>query len=333
MDKTTRKMLGAAAAHPNIAFIKYWGNIDDDLRLAANDSISMNLAALETATSVEFIEDDSLASDQLFINDTRIVQDAFDRVSKFIDIARNMAGIDLPAKVESFTNFPMGAGIASSAAAFAALSLATAEAAGLEYSPEFLSRYARRGSGSACRSIPSGFVEWKAGNTDETSYATSFADVTHWNLVDCIAIIDEDHKPVGSTAGHALAQTSVLQQARLDDTPRRFEACKQAILDKDFERFAEVVEQDSTIMHAVMMTSNPSLFYWAPTSVHLMKVIPNLRRSGIPVCFTLDAGPNVHAITTQDYAKTVEETLHSVDGVKTVIKSKVGGGTHLRIKK
>ena len=333
MDKDNRKLLGAAAAHPNIAFIKYWGNIDDDLRLAANDSISMNLAALETATSVEFVEDGSLASDQLFINDTRIVQGALDRVSHFIDIARNMAGIDLPVKVESFTNFPMGAGIASSAAAFAALALATAEAAGLDYSPEFLSRYARRGSGSACRSIPGGFVEWRAGKTDEDSFATSFADVTHWDLVDCIAIINEDHKPVGSTAGHALAQTSILQQARLDDTPRRFEVCKKAILDKDFEKFAEVVEQDSTVMHAVMMTSNPPLFYWAPPSLHLMKAIPEWRRSGIPVCFTLDAGANVHAITTQDYEKTVEEALESINGLKSVLKSKVGGGTHLRIKK
>ncbi|MEE4195661.1 MAG: diphosphomevalonate decarboxylase [Anaerolineae bacterium] len=330
---TEKKLFGAAAAHPNIAFIKYWGNIDDEMRLAANDSISMNLAALETCTSVEFVQDGSIDKDTLMINDTRIVQDALNRVSKFLDIAREKTSIHLPARVISVSNFPMGTGIASSAAAFAALAMAASEAAGLPYSSEFLSRYARRGSGSACRSIPGGFVEWKAGATDETSYATSFADVTHWDLVDCIAIISEEHKSVGSTAGHAAASTSPLQTARLADSARRFQACRQAILDQDFSAFAEVVEQDSTMMHSVMMTSNPPLFYWAPASLHLMKVIPQWRRNGIPVCYTLDAGANVHAITTQAYAKTVEESLLAVHGVKSVQKSNPGGGTHLCIKK
>ena len=215
---TTLKMTGAATAHPNIAFIKYWGNIDQELRLAANDSISMNLGNLETMTSVEFLQDGSIEADELYINGTRIVQVALDRVSNFLDITRKKAGINLPACVKSITTFPMGAGIASSAAAFAALAMAASEAAGLDYSTETLSRYARRGSGSACRSIPGGFVEWKAGPTDETSFAASFADVTHWNLEDCIAIINEEHKPVGSTTGHALAPSSPLQEARIADT-------------------------------------------------------------------------------------------------------------------
>lgn len=329
---TTKKLIGTAIAHPNIAFIKYWGNIDDDFRLPANDSISMNLESLETRTTVEFIEDGSISTDKLMINNENIVQDALDRVSNFVDITREKSGIHLPARITSLTNFPMGAGIASSAAAFAALAMAASEAAGLDLSTEDLSRYARRGSGSASRSIPGGYVEWKAGNTDETSFASSFADATYWDLVDCIAIINEEHKPVGSTVGHSLAWNSPFQQSRIDDTQRRFELCKQAILDKDFGTFADIVELDSNMMHAVMMTSDPPLFYWAPTSLHLMKVVPEWRRSGIPVCYTLDAGANVHAITTKGYAHIVNQSLQAITGVKSVIQSNAGGKTHLLLK-
>ena len=318
-----------AIAHPNIAFIKYWGNTNNDLRLAANDSISMNLGDLETRTTVEFIDDGSITGDALNINGKEIVQEALARVNQFIDIAREESDIQLPARVSSTTNFPMGAGIASSAAAFAALAVAASRAAGLDYSTEELSRYARRGSGSASRSIPGGYVEWRTSDTDEDSFAASFAPPAHWTLVDCIAIINEEHKPVGSTAGHALAWSSPLQNARVADTPRRFELCKQAILDKDFEKFADIVEQDSNIMHAVMMTSEPPLFYWSPTSLHLMKVIPEWRRNGIPVCYTLDAGANVHAITTPDYTRAVEQALQSILGVKSIIRSTVGGGAYL----
>lgn len=326
---TSQKKIGKAIAHPNIAFIKYWGNRDDELRLAANDSISMNLGTLETRTTVEFFHTGVLEQDELSINGKSMHGSSLERVSRFIDIARKQAKIDLPARVTSTTNFPMGAGIASSAAAFSALAMAVSEAAGLSYTTQSLSRYARRGSGSASRSIPAGFVEWQAGDSDETSYAVSFAEPSHWDLVDLIALIDEEQKPVGSTAGHALAGTSVLQPARLADASRRFQVCKQAILDRDFAAFAEIVEQDSTIMHAVMMTSQPPLFYWAPTSLHLIKEIPQWRKEGLAVCYTLDAGANVHVLTTKKDMQTVEERLQSVAGVKSILRSTAGEGTRL----
>lgn len=124
---------------------------------------------------------------------------------------REMAGFSLRAEVHSENNFPAGAGIASSASAFAALALAASAAAGLELSERDLSRLARRGSGSACRSIPGGFVEWQAGTGDEDSFAFSIAPPEHWPLADCIAIVDHEHKATGSTEGHALAATSPLQ--------------------------------------------------------------------------------------------------------------------------
>jgi diphosphomevalonate decarboxylase len=240
-----------------------------------------------------------------------------------------MAGKRLPARVNSTTNFPMGAGIASSAAAFAALALAASQALQLPMTEPALSRLARRGSGSACRSVPGGFVEWQAGSRDEDSFAFSIAPADHWDLVDCIAVIEDQHKQHGSTTGHALADTSPLQQARLADSPRRLELCRQAILHRDFEALASVVEQDSNLMHAVMMTSQPALFYWAPLSLTIMKLVPAWRRSGIPVCYTFDAGANAHLITTRDFASTVASQLGELDGIKQIITSGVGGSARL----
>jgi len=162
-----------AIAHPNIAFIKYWGNKDEIFRIPQNSSISMNLAELYTTTSVHFSE--SYKADLLWINDSSERGAALTRVSQFLDIVREWSNEKLYAAIGSETNFPSSAGIASSASAFAALALAATKAVGLDLSEKDLSRLARRGSGSASRSIPSGFVEWHAGTDDSNSYSESFA--------------------------------------------------------------------------------------------------------------------------------------------------------------
>lgn len=141
-------MKATALAHPNIAFIKYWGNRDDALRLPANGSISMNLNGLFTRTTVIFT---ATKTDTLRISYRLIAGPGLERVSVFLDLIRSLAGMNLRAEVVSENNFPSGAGIASSASAFAALALAASQAAGLNLSEAELSRLARRGSGSACR--------------------------------------------------------------------------------------------------------------------------------------------------------------------------------------
>ena len=215
-----RNQTAEALAHPNIAFIKYWGNLNDELRIPLNSSISMNLAALHTTTRVTF--DDSLSQDSLFINDEPQSGGQLKRVGQFLDNVRKMAKTDCFARVESCNSFPMGAGIASSASAFAALSLAASSAAGLKLDEAQLSRLARLGSGSAARSVPDGFTEWCAGKEDQESYARSIAASNHWQLVDCIVIITRGHKNTGSSKGHQLAQTSPLQNARIEGCARSF---------------------------------------------------------------------------------------------------------------
>jgi diphosphomevalonate decarboxylase len=312
-----------ALAHPNIAFIKYWGNRDNLLRLPANSSLSMNLGGLHTRTQVKF--DETLEADVLSINGQPANQISLKRVSTHLDLLRDIAGKRSFAQVTSENNFPTGTGIASSASAFAALTLAACTALDLDLSMEDLSRLARRGSGSACRSIPGGFVEWVAGTGDHDSYAFSVAPPGHWDLMDCIAIVSQEHKSVGSSHGHTLADTSPIQVARIADTPRRLELCKRAILNKDFDQLAPIVELDSNLLHAVMMTSTPGLLYWQPATVRLMRQVQMWRSQGIPVCYTIDAGPNVHILTLNEYASKVNDLLGEIQEVECILISPPAG--------
>lgn len=312
-----------AQAHPNIAFIKYWGNRDNTLRLPVNGSISMNLDGLATRTTVSF--QPSLAFDELIINGHEVTGAGLDRVSYILDIIRGMADIHERAEVMTENNFPAGAGIASSASAFAALALAGSRAAGLSLSEPELSRLARRGSGSASRSIPGGFVEWQVGAADEDSFAFSIAPADHWNLVDCVAIVSVSHKKTGSTQGHSIAPTSPLQTARVADAPRRLDLCRNAILNRDFDSFASIVELDSDIMHAVMMTSTPALHYWKPASLEVMNAVRQWRGEGLPACYTVDAGANVHVMTLESEVQTIENRLRHIPGVENVLVARPGG--------
>jgi diphosphomevalonate decarboxylase len=316
-----------SVACANIAFIKYWGNCEPAARIPANGSISMNLGGLETRTIVTF--DPSLRMDQLILNGQAAVGMPLERISQFLSQVRKMAGMESFAIVDSKNNFPMGAGIASSASAFAALAVAASKAAGLNLDEAALSRLARTGSGSACRSVPGGFVEWLADGCDPDSGAISIAPPEHWDLRDCIALISREHKPTGSTEGHALAYTSPLQTARVEGAPKRLEQCRNAILARDFDAFAQVTELDNNLMHAVMMTSKPQLLYWEPATIAIMKFVQAWRETGLAVCFTVDAGPNVHVICEQNDQEQVETRLRQIPGVQDVLVAYPGGPARL----
>ena len=312
-----------AQACPNIAFIKYWGNRDDTLRIPSNGSISMNLEGLYTRTTVSF--QPSLPFDELIINGHEVIGAGLVRISSILDLIRGMANIHERAEVMSENNFPSGTGIASSASAFAALALAGSKAAGLNLSERELSRLARRGSGSAARSIPGGFVEWQAGASDEDSFAFSIAEPGHWDLVDCVAIVSTAHKKTGSMEGHPIAGTSPLQAARLENAARRLDICCKAILERDFDAFASIVELDSDMMHAVMMTSTPALHYWKSASLEIMNSVRQWRADGIQVCYTVDAGPNVHVICRETEAQHIEQKLRVIQEVSNVLVARPGG--------
>ncbi|MGQ0600073.1 MAG: diphosphomevalonate/mevalonate 3,5-bisphosphate decarboxylase family protein, partial [Anaerolineales bacterium] len=191
-----------------------------------------------------------------------------------------------------------------------------------------LSALARRGSGSASRSIPGGFVEWRMGHGDADSFATSIAPPGYWALADVIAVLSTRHKATGSTEGHALADTSPLQAARVSGAAGRLAQCKAALLRRDFAAFADVVEADSTIMHAVMMTSEPPLFYWEPLTLTVMGAVRGWRAEGLPVCYPLAAGPTVHCLPLSEHAAEVAERLRAL-GVPQTLTAQPGGPARL----
>jgi diphosphomevalonate decarboxylase len=287
----------------------------------------MNLAGLTTQTCVTF--DPGFQADTLKLNGVPAGGKSLARLAAFLDGVRRLAGKTLFASVTTENNFPTGAGIASSASAYAALALAASRALGLDLAERELSRLARLGSGSASRSIPSGFVEWQMGRTDTDSYAFSIAPPEHWALVDLVAVVQSERKPVGSSEGHSIAGSSPLQNARLSGAGRRLDACRSAIMHCDFEALGRVVELDSNLMHAVMMTSTPPLFYWQPASLAIMKQVIQWRQQGLPVCFTLDAGPNVHILCLESAAAKIHQLLLARPDVSQVFQAAPGGPTRL----
>jgi len=319
-----RLLKATAEACANIAFIKYWGNRDHERRLPANSSLSMNLAALRTRTTVEFRRD--LESDTVQVDGRELGGKALDRVVSHLDRIRSLHGtLREKALVVSENSFPADAGLASSASGFAALTVAAAAAAGLGLRTDELSRLSRYGSGSACRSVPGGFVAWDAHDEDDRSFGRTVAPVGHWDLRDVIAIVDPAAKEVGSTEGHRLADSNPFQKARLEGSTGRYRAAVSALLARDWDRLAAVIEEDALALHAVMMTSRPSLLYWQPGTLAVMRAVRGWKAQGLQVAFTIDAGPNVHCICTAAAARKIEAMLASVPGVMHILSSGVGG--------
>ncbi len=311
----------------NIAFIKYWGVADPELNIPLNNSISMTLADAVTVTTVAWDVDGQLAQDEITLDGQRLVPEAAQRLVRHLDRIRALAGFQHRARVVSRNNFPMAAGIASSASGFAALTVAACAAAGLELDATRLSALARRGSGSASRSLFGGFVEWEQGSDDATSVAHPLFPPEHWPLLDVVAVVSRAHKAVSSAGGHTLATTSPLLEGRLAHVHNWLVEVREAIAQRDLTRLGPILELDALAMHGVMMTSSPSLLYWEPATVALLHAVRRWRRQeGLPVYFTIDAGPNVHLICEPESLGPLRERLAAMPEVQEVLVSTPGPG-------
>lgn len=241
---------GKARAHTNIALIKYWGKKDEALIIPMNNSISVTLEKFYTETKVTF--NDQLTQDQFWLNGEKVSGKELEKISKYMDIVRNRAGIDWYAEIESDNFVPTAAGLASSASAYAALAAACNQALDLQLSDKDLSRLARIGSGSASRSIYGGFAEWEKGYNDETSYAVPL-ESNHFedDLAMIFVVINQHSKKVPSRYGMSLTRnTSRFYQYWLDHIDEDLAEAKAAIQDKDFKRLGEVIEENGLRMHA-----------------------------------------------------------------------------------
>lgn len=320
-------MKATAIAPSNIAFIKYWGKKDERLRLPENGSISMNLSNLLTTTTVEFSL--KFKSDEMIIDGKKESSVGLNRVIEQLDRIRKIASIKDRAKIISKNNFPRGTGLSSSASGFAALTLAASSATGLKFSEKELSILARQGSGSACRSIPDGFVEWLDGYTSETSYSISIFPENHWNLIDVTVITSLDKKDVLTTEGQKLAESSPFFKLRLKEINKKIKKCKELIKAKKFTEFGELIESEALELHSIMLTSKPALIYWLPMTITLMKAVRQWRSEGVKVYFTINTGQNIHFITEEENREKLINKLKDIKGVLRVIVNKPARGARL----
>jgi len=319
-------MKATAVAPSNIAFIKYWGRKDEKLRLPENGSISMNLSELSTTTTVSF--DTNLTTDEIVINNTSDKAES-DRVTEHLDRVRNLAGIKTHAKVVSKTNFPIGTGLSSSASGFAALTVAATHAAGLRLSEKELSILARQGSGSACRSIPDGYVEWRDGDTSESSYAVSIHPATHWDIVDVVAIVSTERKEVTTSEGQKLTGTSPFFNLRKQAMAQKLITVKKALEKKDFTMLGEITEAEALNMHAIMLTSSPALIYWTTGTLMIMKLVQTWRKEGLEVYFTINTGQDIHLIIQRKDFPALKKKLETLAFIKTVIVNSPSEGARV----
>ncbi|HSX40549.1 MAG TPA: diphosphomevalonate decarboxylase [Candidatus Saccharimonadales bacterium] len=322
-----------ATAPSNIAFIKYWGRKDEKLRIPTNGSISMNLSNLLTTTTVAF--DESLEKDEIEMiksekRKAKSEKQQFEtRIIEHLDRIRKLAGITAYAKVISENNFPSDTGLSSSASGFAALTLAAATAAGLKLTEKELSILARQGSGSAARSIPDGFVEWFAGDSNESSYAVSIFPPEWFDIIDIVAIVSTEKKYIPTAKGHTFAQSSPLFEKRLENIDNKISECKKFIQEQNFEKFGELIEKEAIEMQSIMTSSTPPLSYLLPQSQQLLNQIKQWRSDGLSIYFTFNTGQNIHVICRQKDTKKVSKLLKSLAYVLQIIENRPAIGARL----
>ncbi len=313
-------MRATAKAQPNIALIKYWGKRDTRRNLPAVGSISITLADLYTTMSVAF--DKSLGADVLVVNgadDSSMLP----RVSRCLD---NVVGADRAhARIDSESNFPIAAGLASSASAFAALVVAADAAVGRENTSAQLASLAGQASGSAARSLYGGFVELK--NAGGDIIVSELRGRDDWPLRVVVAVTATGPKPVGSTeAMEASRNSSPFYDRWIEQQDADLDEARVAITGKDFARLASVAEHNCLKMHSVMWGSRPPMIYWNSTTLACMQTIRELQSAGVAVFFTIDAGPQVKAICKPEDEAAVQQALAATSGVEQVLVSGLGQG-------
>lgn len=323
-------MKATALAHPNIALVKYWGKRDDALILPHQSSLSLTLSPLSVTTTVEF----GGVHDAVEINGHTAKGSERERVLRVLEAVRAEAGGKLgPAKMVSRGDFPASAGLASSAAGFAALAVAARAAAGLPADPQAASLLARLGSGSACRSVQGGFCEWRRGERADgsDSYAVQRFSEAHWpELRMVVAILNRDEKEVKSRDGmkHTV-ETSPYYPAWVKDAEVEVGRCNELLAKKDLEGLGELCERNAWRMHATSFAAEPPLCYLMPNTLGLINHLREQRKKGMPVWFTLDAGPNPVLLTDAAH-EVAAEALARACGALDVVRCVPGGDAVLK---
>ncbi|EPJ53844.1 MAG: hypothetical protein OFPI_08960 [Osedax symbiont Rs2] len=281
-----------AFAPSNIALCKYWGKRDVELNLPVNSSLSVSLAHLGSHTNISH-SDTGLDRVRLNNKDLSLDSNFSRKVIAFVDLFRR--GQKIALTIDTRNNIPTAAGLASSASGFAALVLALDEFFSLKLEKSVLSAFARMGSGSASRSIYTGFVRWDMGTQADGMDSVACQLDSKWPDL-CIGLIkvSSAQKPVDSRSGMTRTiETSKLYPSWPEQAGSDLITLEQAIAEKNFSQMGACAEKNAMSMHATMISAWPPLVYWLPESLAVMHKVWQLREAGVAVFFTMDAGPNL----------------------------------------
>lgn len=317
--------MATAKAHTNIALVKYWGKKDQDLIIPQTDSLSLTLNEFYTTTTVNF--DNHLTSDLVAIDQHILSKKEAQKVAHVLDIVRQLSGIKSFAWVDSINHVPTAAGLASSASAFAALAGAASVAAGLNLSSRDLSRLARRGSGSATRSIYGGLVEWQKGTDDDSSFAQPVLENVDFPIEMLAVLVDTKKKKVSSRSGmQSSVETSPYYDAWRQVVANDMVAIKKAIKAKDIDQIGHIAEENALRMHALTFSADPGFTYFNGETLTIIKAVEDLRNQGVNCYYTMDAGPNVKVIYDRGNRSKIVEELSNIVGPERLVVSQPGPG-------
>jgi len=309
-----------AVAHPIQGLIKYHGLADPVLRLPFHDSISVCTAPLTSRTTIEFGD---FSRDSATIDGRDVTVRDMERIRTVVDAIRARASIKTSFRMVSVNDFPSNIGLGASASGFAALALAAAHAAGLRLTPEEISRFARRGAGSATRSVTGGFSKWKMGLTDEDSYAVQLAG-EDLQMAIVVALVPAFKQ---TEDAHREALTSPFFHARLAEMPRRIAEMELAIRKRDIGAICALAERDTLMLHGITMTGTGEMVLWQPDTLRVILAVRRMRESGIPAFFSIDTGATVYVNTVPERAEDVRRGIEDL-GIQT-IPCHVGGPARL----
>jgi diphosphomevalonate decarboxylase len=315
----------------NIALVKYWGKRDAELNLPATGSLSLTLGSLITETTVSF--DPALERDAMTLDGEEVSEAVLNKTSRWLDLVRQKKGFAQRARIDSTNHFPTASGLASSASGFAALAVAATRAAGLELSPRELSILARRGSGSAARSIFGGFVRMHAGEAVDGS--DSFAEpivtdaLANARMLIAVVGIGDVKEHSSRDAMDHTAETSPYYPAWRAQVPRDLETAERALAAGDLAALGELAEANALAMHASAMAARPAIIYFQPATLALLAKVSELRRAGVPAWATMDAGPHVKVLTDAAHAAQLTVELAAVLGCSRVLRSEAGPGAQV----
>ncbi len=313
-------MKATAVAHPIQGLIKYHGLSDPVLRLPFHDSISVCTAPLTTRTTLEFGDFDH---DSATIDGHTITAHEMDRVLSVVDAVRTKAGLTDRFRMMSINDFPSNVGLGASASGFAALALAASHAAGLHADLEEVSRFARRGAGSATRSVTGAFSKWKMGLSDEDSYAIQLASEDL--RMDIIVALIPAFKQTEDA--HREALTSPFFHARLAEMPRLIAEMELAIRKRDVGAICALAERDTLMLHGITMTGSAEMVLWQPETLRVILAVRKMREAGIPAFFSIDTGATVYVNTLPGRGPEVQARIEEL-GIRT-IPCTVGGSARI----